>query len=142
MAKISTYDYLLEHRVKPSVQRLAVMEYLQQHHTHPTADEIYVHLVNKIPTLSKTTVYNTLRLLVEQGAARMLTIDEHNVCFDAMVEPHAHLLCTACGTVYDLPVDQVPVAAPGVLPGGHVAREASLYYRGTCADCLRRQAGN
>ena len=55
MDKISTYDYLLQHQVKPSVQRLAVMDYLRKHKTHPTADDIYVHLLKEIPTLSKTT---------------------------------------------------------------------------------------
>ncbi len=142
MAEISTYDYLLQHEVKPSVQRLAVMDYLRKHHTHPTADEIYVHLVGNIPTLSKTTVYNTLRLLVEHKAAQMLTIDERNVCFDDIVEPHAHFLCTTCGKIYDLPSDIVPMARPGLLPGGHEAKEAYLYYRGTCAACLKKKNEN
>lgn len=31
-------DCLLGHGIKPSVQRLAVMEYLKTHCTHPTAD--------------------------------------------------------------------------------------------------------
>ena len=34
-------DCLLGHGIKPSVQRLAVMEYLKTHCTHPTADEIF-----------------------------------------------------------------------------------------------------
>lgn len=136
MDKIPTYDYLLQHQVKPSVQRLAVMDYLRKHKTHPTADDIYVHLLKEIPTLSKTTVYNTLRLLVEHGAARMLTIDERNVCFDAMVEPHAHFFCTTCGRVYDLPTDEVSVAQVDSLPGGHKVAEVDLYYRGTCGHCL------
>ena len=45
---------------------------------HPTVDEIYQALVDHIPTLSKTTVYNTLRLLMEHGVVRMLTIDGKN----------------------------------------------------------------
>ena len=51
--------------VRPSVQRLAVMDYLATHKTHPTVDEIYSSLAPSIPTLSKTTVYNTLKLFVE-----------------------------------------------------------------------------
>ncbi|EJX04128.1 iron uptake regulatory protein [gut metagenome] len=68
----------MDHGVKPSVQRIAIMDYLLKNRTHPTAEEIYSALVNLIPTLSKTTVYNTLKLFVEQGAALMLTIDEKN----------------------------------------------------------------
>ena len=74
--QMKTYDYLMSFNIKPSVQRLAIMDYLLTHRTHPSIDEIYMALCNDIPTLSKTTVYNTLKLFVEHGAAQMLTIDE------------------------------------------------------------------
>ena len=54
---------LQNHNIKPSVQRIAIMNYLIEHRTHPTVDEIYTALSPSIPTLSKTTVYNTLKLL-------------------------------------------------------------------------------
>ena len=61
-------EHLIRHGVRPSVQRIAVMNYLLEHRTHPTVDEIYVALSKDMPTLSKTTVYNTLELLVKQKA--------------------------------------------------------------------------
>ena len=104
MEAATTLRYLTEHGVKPSVQRLAVMDYLMEHHTHPTVDEIYSALLPNMPTLSKTTVYNTLKLLTEQGAAIQLTIDERNVCFDADTSAHAHFLCTRRTKLRYLPV--------------------------------------
>ena len=77
------YDRLLEHNIKPSMQRIAIMEYLMDNPIHPSADDIYTALSPSMPTLSKTTVYNTLKLFSEQGAALMLTIDEKNTNFDA-----------------------------------------------------------
>ena len=56
------YDRLLEHNIKPSMQRIAIMEYLMEHPIHPSADDIYTALSPSMPTLSKTTVYNTLKL--------------------------------------------------------------------------------
>ena len=47
---------LQNHNIKPSVQRIAIMNYLIEHRTHPTVDEIYTALSPSIPTLSKTTV--------------------------------------------------------------------------------------
>ncbi len=79
---MESYNRLLEHNIKPSMQRIAIMNYLMEHRTHPSADEIYTALSPSMPTLSKTTVYNTLRLFSEQGAAQMLTIDERNTNFD------------------------------------------------------------
>ena len=79
---INVYNHLIGYNIKPSVQRIAVMDYLLKHRTHPSVEEIYSALSGDMPTLSKTTVYNTLKLFAEQGAAQMLTIDEKNVCFD------------------------------------------------------------
>ena len=96
------YDRLLEHNIKPSMQRIAIMEYLMEHPIHPSADDIYTALSPSMPTLSKTTVYNTLKLFSEQGAALMLTIDEKNTNFDADTSVHSHFLCKRCGHIYDL----------------------------------------
>ena len=35
---------LQNHNIKPSVQRIAIMNYLIEHRTHPTVDEIYTAL--------------------------------------------------------------------------------------------------
>ena len=103
---MKTYDYLLSYGVKPSVQRIAIMDYLLEHRTHPSIEDIYLALCDDIPTLSKTTVYNTLKLFVEHGAAQMLTIDERNVNYDGDVSLHAHFLCKKCNKIYDLPAAQ------------------------------------
>ena len=92
---------LLSYNIKPSVQRIAIMDYLLAHKTHPCIDEIYLALCEDIPTLSKTTVYNTLKLFVEHGAALMLTIDEKNACFDSAILPCMLIsLCKKCGKIY------------------------------------------
>lgn len=99
----NTLDILTNHGVKPSVQRLAVMDYLVENHTHPTADEIYSALHKQMPTLSKTTVYNTLKLLTEQGAAIQLTIDERKMYALMPMSVRTHISsvpaaakCTTC----------------------------------------------
>lgn len=130
--------YLTDHGIKPSVQRLAVMGYLLEHRTHPTVEDIYAALHPDMPTLSRTTVYNTLRLLTEQGAALQLTIDERKVCFDADTSPHAHFLCTKCGRVYDIALREPKLRTNAVMPEGFRAAQADLYYRGTCPHCAEQ----
>ncbi|MDR0939607.1 MAG: transcriptional repressor [Mediterranea sp.] len=131
-----SYARLLEHGIKPSMQRLAVMEYLMTHRTHPSADEIYTSLSPTMPTLSRTTVYNTLRLFAEQGAVLMLTIDEKNANFDADTSMHSHFRCTRCGRIYDI---RIPRTASDVeLPDlrGHHVEEIHYYYKGQCKECI------
>ena len=130
---MKTYDHLLSFGIKPSVQRMAIMEYLLTHRTHPSIDEIYLALCDDIPTLSKTTVYNTLKLLVDHGAAQMLTIDERNTCYDADVSFHAHFLCKKCDVITDIFCkNEVPKVFDNL---GHLVESQKTVYYGICKDC-------
>ena len=132
------YENLLKYDVKPSIQRMAVMEYLMKHFTHPSVDEIYTALSPKYPTLSRTTVYNTLKLFVEHGAAQMLTIDEKMTCFDGDDTPHAHFLCKKCGEIYDLPMPDSVKNVVGIELDGNTITEVHQYYKGICKKCLEK----
>ncbi|MGM9694123.1 MAG: Fur family transcriptional regulator [Alloprevotella sp.] len=134
-----TVSYLTDHGIKPSMQRMAVMGYLMAHRTHPTAEEIYSALHVSMPTLSKTTVYNTLKLFTELGAAKQLTIDERNVCFDYDTSDHAHFLCKDCGKVFDIAIDKEKFRELTVLPEGFESEHAALYFRGRCKRCSAKR---
>ena len=95
------YDRLIACGIRPSTQRLAIMDYLMTHPIHPTIEDVYQGLCQTVKTLSRTTVYNTLRMMSEQGAAQMITIDEHRVCYDGNTTPHVHFYCKKCGKVLD-----------------------------------------
>lgn len=131
---------LQNHNIKPSVQRIAIMTYLMEHCTHPTVDEIYTALSPSIPTLSKTTVYNTLKLLSEQGAAQTLTIDERNTCYDAETAPHAHFLCKRCGKIYDVEYNADVKQTECTDMDGHEIQEVHYYYKGICKECLESES--
>lgn len=132
---MESYKRLLEFNIKPSMQRIAIMQYLMTHSTHPSADEIYMALSPTMPTLSKTTVYNTLKLFAEQGAALMLTIDEKNVNFDGDTSLHSHFLCKKCCKIYDLKCPEPMKEFVDQEIDGHHILEIHNYYRGVCQSC-------
>jgi len=99
---LESHKYLRQFSIKPSVQRSAVMNFLMKNHIHPTIDEIYMALVPTMPTLSKTTVYNTLDLFVEKGAVQALVIDGRNARYDVNISAHGHFMCKSCGKIYDV----------------------------------------
>ena len=128
---------LLHFGIKPSLQRIAVMQYLMEHRTHPSVDMIYGALSSTIPTLSRTTVYNTLKLLSEQGAILALNIDEKNVRYDGIIAAHAHFRCKKCGRIYDLPEHFAQIIKQkklAIFSGLHIT-ESQTYYKGYCEDC-------
>lgn len=128
-------ERLVECGVKPSVQRIEIMSYLMTHFTHPTVEEVYKALCPKIKTLSRTTVYNTLRLFSERKAALMITIDEHRVCYDGDTHPHVHFYCKECGRVIDFMDEPAPVMTRQREIQGNLVDEMQLYYKGVCGEC-------
>jgi Fur family peroxide stress response transcriptional regulator len=123
---------LIEKNIKPSYQRIKVIEYLTAKRNHPTADEIFNELVIEIPTLSKATIYNTLNLLVEAKLARAVTIKENETRYDAKVANHGHFKCDLCGTIYDFPTNIDDLSTDSL-------KEFNVYFNGICPKCLNNK---
>ena len=121
----------------PTIQRVAVLEYLEENRVHPTADEVYRGVKDGFPSLSKATVYNVLDALKRAGAIRELTIARQAARYDIMTSPHPHFLCRICGKVYD--IDLPCAVQEGDIVDGHQVESVQTYVYGVCADCLEKQ---
>jgi len=128
-------DCLTLHGIKPSANRMAVLEYLMAHPTHPTVDEIYEGLRGSMPTLSKTTVYNALRLMVEHRAIRQLHTADRQLCYDADTSDHAHFYCTQCGRFYDMKLRYHALDGAVIIPDNYFVEQTDLYMQGVCSAC-------
>lgn len=87
---------------KQTPQRLAIMEYLTVNKGHPSADEIYKAMAGRFPTMSFSTVYNTLQALKKKGMVIELSIDPGRKRFDATPSHHHHLMCIRCRKIVDI----------------------------------------
>jgi Fur family peroxide stress response transcriptional regulator len=132
---LESHQYLRQFSIKPSVQRSAVMDFLLKNRIHPTIEEIYLALSPTMPTLSKTTVYNTLDLFVERGAVRALAIDEKNARYDVDISAHAHLLCRSCGSVSDI-FNLKPIMYEIPASGKFKIDSVEISYYGICEKCI------
>lgn len=130
-------EYLMSKGIKPSAQRIAIMRYMMENRIHPSVDEIYTALVNEYPTLSKTTVYNTVWLFAESGAVEVLSIDRNNTRFDYNEKPHAHFLCNSCGKIHDVELNATPTISTS--PEIADIKSSSIYFRGICRHCAETQ---
>jgi Fur family peroxide stress response transcriptional regulator len=129
-------DCLKENGIKPSYQRIKIYEYLKENKDHPTVDNIYHALNTQIPTLSKTTVYNTLKIFIEKGIAMAITIDDNEVRFEANMETHGHFKCQVCHKIYDFKVDFDAVAEDKL--EDFEVLEQQLFFYGICKYCRRK----
>ena len=126
-------EKLIEKNIRPSVQRIAIYDFLVNNQIHPTVETIYNALSSSIPTLSRTTVYNTLRQFIECGLAQSVKIEDGELRYDAITSNHLHFKCTKCGKIYD--IFQAIDIPDGILPEGFRETKIQTNIWGICKDC-------
>jgi Fe2+ or Zn2+ uptake regulation protein len=130
---------LKDHTIKITQPRLEILKYLDQHHTHPTVEEIYSTLKKKHPSLSRTTVYNSLETLKKNRIVQPLTISGSEFRYDIKEGLHHHFLCKRCGAIID-----IDISCPNMnksLKGGHRVEEVHGYFKGICHTCQTKEKG-
>jgi Fe2+/Zn2+ uptake regulation proteins len=119
--------------LRQTFQRRKILEFLENTKSHPTADAIYNKIVKDIPTVSRTTVYNTVNKLVEEGIIKCIKIKDSEMRFDAVTEPHYHFVCDECGKIYDIGVCCKSALKYDV--DGHKVEDIFICYSGKCKKC-------
>ena len=127
---------LIEKNIKPSYQRMKILEYLMVKKNHPTVDKIFNDLVKEIPTLSKATVYNTLDLLKKENLARVVTIEDNETRFDDKVASHGHFKCESCGSIFDFEINIDSFLTDSLKH--FKINEKNVYINGICPGCLQK----
>ncbi len=112
---------------------MRILEYLTQNRCHPNAEQIFTALHKDIPTLSKTTIYNTLRVLVEAGLVRIITIEDNEVRYDINTDDHGHFKCESCGKIYDFNIDMSSLVSEDLVD--FKINDKNVYFKGICPGC-------
>ncbi|WP_459129360.1 Fur family transcriptional regulator [Guggenheimella bovis] len=125
-------DLLVDVGIKPSYQRLLILDYLLKHDTHPTAETIFLELKNESPTISKATVYNTLHLFTECGLLSSMSPDHSEIHYDLDVSEHAHFVCLSCGKIQNFPYELKSLDDSLV---GFSIEQEEIVVSGLCNQC-------
>ncbi len=122
--------------LKHSRQRDMIKEFLMTRKDHPTADVVYMNVRQLNPNISLGTVYRNLTLLADIGEIARLRVGDGVDHFDADTSPHYHFVCSECGSVIDLEMDNIDdiITLAGASFDGHIAGHVTYFY-GTCSCC-------
>lgn len=115
-------------------QRLAILDYLDGNRCHPSAEDIYKAILNRFPTMSFATVYNTLKTLGQKGNVLELTIDADKKRFDPNTEPHHHLICVKCKLIVDIH-NEYKLTIPSSDKVGFEIIGSHVEFYGICPKC-------
>lgn len=125
-------------RTRETHQRRVVYEAIKATRSHPTADWIFDKVRTTVPKISLGTVYRNLSVLKEQGLIREIFGTDRRAHYDAVIEPHAHFICTDCGAINDVhSADECDWRTIKELVGCEVI-EQRIEFAGTCAACVHR----
>ena len=88
-----------------SKQREDLLSVLKNSKSHPTAEELYNSIKEKIPSVSRGTVYRNLKDLVDEGYIIKISMAGGADRYDYIHKKHNHIICKYCGMVKDFEYD-------------------------------------
>ncbi|MBI4083992.1 MAG: transcriptional repressor [Candidatus Lambdaproteobacteria bacterium] len=125
--------------LKVTPQRMAVYSMLIATDRHPCPDDVYTAIRSDIPAISLATVYKILDLFQERGFVRRVSTEGQVARYDAMLDPHHHLVCSSCGRIQDLMGGEFPPLQL-TLPAefDFQATGIEIQFHGQCGACSRQ----
>lgn len=96
-------DYQRHRGLYSSPKRTRVIEVFLRDDRHVTVEELYAAVHRSNPTIGRSTVYRTLRLLADAGLAASNRFAEGTVRYEPVhrVSPHDHFICERCGRIIE-----------------------------------------
>ena len=123
LAKFENHDIL------PTPQRLEVADVLLHKPQHMSAEQIIDRLRSNGSTVSKATVYNTLKLFEKNGLIKERVVDPERRFYDSATHPHHHFYNVDTGALSDIAADTVAFTGLPDVPAGTTCEEIQLFIR-------------
>ncbi|MDQ1694078.1 MAG: Fur family transcriptional regulator, peroxide stress response regulator, partial [Acidobacteriaceae bacterium] len=117
-------------------QRQVLFEVMQSIPGHPSPEEVYARVQERIPSISLATVYKNIHLFIASGLFREVSLHHGSLRVEMNDRPHHHMVCTRCKAIFDLDEEQLgTLTEPRTLPDGFLAERYSVDVLGRCAAC-------
>ena len=104
--------------ISPTSRRVQIADLVFQRQQHVTAEEVYEQLNVGSRHVSRATVYNTLKILVDYGLLRQVTVETRRVFYDSNISPHHHFFDIDSGELKDIEAEQFEILGMPELPPG------------------------
>jgi Fe2+ or Zn2+ uptake regulation protein len=124
-----------EHGYKMTPQRRAILEIIASSSSHPTAEQIYEVVQERMPDTSLATVYNTLHELVAIEGAFELDLGRGVRRYEISPVEHGHMVCLGCDRIYDIEGDFERLRSLFRIPAGARPVRYAVTIYGYCVHC-------
>ncbi len=121
-------------------QRETIFRAVVESGGHPSPERIYGLVKRRIPAISLATVYKNIRVFLDAGLLREVTVHHGTMLLETNPEDHHHLVCVGCGAILDLEQEAVePVQLRRRPPAGYRIFRPRVEFLGLCPGCARKK---
>lgn len=115
-------------------QRQEVYRILMAQRNHPTANDVFMRVKDRLPNISLATVYNCLEALVHHGIIRQVNFERESSRYCANLSEHGHFHDAATGIIHDVSFKPgINLADVLDLPPGAQVQDIEITLRGKIA---------
>ncbi|MFW6324575.1 MAG: Fur family transcriptional regulator [Desulfovibrionales bacterium] len=128
-----------EHGLKVTHQRIEIYREILDSDEHPDAEIMYQRVHERIPSISRDTVYRTLGFLEKLGLVQRAELRSGPARYDADVQPHHHFVCTGCGLIVDIHSRKLDnISAPRNVEAIGKISTSQVRFQGLCKQCEQK----
>ena len=137
------YQEVIEHLrlkgVRITETRKAVIAFIISSHDHPSAEMIYQALLPEFPNMSLATVYNNLKVLIDEGFVSELKVrNDTTTYYDFMGHQHLNVICEKCGRIADFEDVDIPdLKREAEEQTGYKITKTQVLMYGICPECSK-----
>ena len=136
----SLKDILLTKGLKNTREREIILRELEERTDHFNAETLYFSLIRKGSSVSRPTIYRTLKLLEQLHFIEKLDIKKNCFYYETIPQrkEHGHLICEQCGKIIDFSSNGIEILKSEACKGNDFKLEnISVQVFGLCRDCQK-----
>jgi Fur family peroxide stress response transcriptional regulator len=124
------------HGLAATYQRQVIYETAMSPPGHASPETIYGRVRERIPEISLATVYKNLRIFIDSGLLRQVSLHSGSLRVESNPKPHHHLVCIRCRAIIDLQEEELePIRFRRKPPQGFRVQRVAVDILGTCRAC-------
>ena len=120
---------------KNTAQRQLILNAVKELDMHPTAEQVFEHVVVRRPSIGKATVYRNLKRMAELGELVNVGSFSGSAHYDLNRHRHYHFVCEVCGRIFDVEGDFSDICGRVGGTDGFDVASCDISFRGLCWDC-------
>ncbi|MCP9067162.1 MULTISPECIES: Fur family transcriptional regulator [Streptococcus] len=125
--------------IRITYTRRAVLSYLVASHEHPSAEKIYRDLLPQFPSMSLATVYNNIKVLIDEGVVSEIKVrNDTTTYFDFMGHDHLNVVCEKCGRIADVDIEVPDLREEAASQSGYQITKTQMTVYGICSECQKQ----